>query len=161
MNDRAEQLARALELAPHPEGGRFRRVFTSEASVVRHAGGVSRPALSCIYYLLRRGEVSRWHRVAADEIWHWYEGGALTLYQVDPEFRECTRRRLGPFGADAWPSVAVPAGWWQAACPERDYVLAGCTVAPGFDYADFELLSDVPQALAALRLLAPERLDLV
>ena len=161
MNVRSEQLARSMELAPHPEGGRFRRVFTSEASVARCAGGASRPALTCIYYLLCDGEISRWHRVAADEIWHWYEGGPLTLYRIDPEFRECTRLRLGPFGVDARPSLAVPAGWWQAAWPEGDYVLAGCTVAPGFDYADFELLADVPQALSALRLLAPDRLDLV
>lgn len=143
MRGRAAELVRALGLEPHPEGGHFRQTFRSARSVVT-AGGDRRPALTHIWFLLAAGEHSRWHRVASDEVWHFHEGEPLELLTVAPGTGAVERRRLGPAGTDALPTLAVGAGTWQAARSLGAYVLASCDVAPGFEFADFALLAELP-----------------
>ena len=151
MSDRAEALIERLGLEPHPEGGHYRRVFTSEAQVHPTDGRPVRAALSAIYYLLASDEVSRWHRVASDEGWHHCEGAPLELYESDDEFTAVSVTRLGPLASDRAPFHTVRAGRWQAARSLGDYTLVACTVGPGFDFADFTLLADRPEAAALMR----------
>lgn len=146
---RAEELIACLGLSPHPEGGHFRELFRSETTVTAADGRV-RAALTTIYFLLRAGEVSRWHRVASDETWHFYEGEPLELWVADPDGGAPRCLRLGPVGDDARPAAVVPAGCWQAARPLGAYALVGCTVGPGFDFADFSFVD--PQSPVAARL---------
>jgi uncharacterized protein len=128
----AEIIAR-LELKPHPEGGHYRETFRD---VGVDAGGRARS--TAIYFLLARGERSHWHRVDAVEVWHYYAGSALTLQIADDNGRRDTR--LGPdLAAGEVPQAVVPAHAWQAAESTGDWTLVGCTVAPGFEFAGFEL----------------------
>ena len=128
----ADIMAR-LELKPHPEGGHYRETFR-DSSV--DTDGRSRS--TAIYFLLARGERSRWHRIDAVEVWHYYAGDALILRIAnDGATRSIT---LGPdIAAGDVPQAIVPAHAWQAAESSGDWTLVGCTVAPGFDFAAFEL----------------------
>lgn len=147
----AEAVAAALGLVPHPEGGAFAEVFRSPALVPHPEGGARRAAMTSIYFLLRAGEFSALHRVRSDETWHLYAGGALELALVHPDGRS-ERRVLGlDFAAGQRPQHTVPAHAWQAARPLAGvpWALCGCTVAPGFDFSDFEL----PARAALLELL--------
>ena len=122
-----------LGLQPHPEGGWYRETFRDEASA-------GRAASTAIFYLLEQGQVSAWHRVNdAVEVWHHYAGGPLLISLAPPDgpARDVT---LGiDLDAGQSPQVVVPTGWWQAARPLGDWTLVGCTVAPGFEFAAFEL----------------------
>jgi len=158
MHPRAVELIRNLVLHPHPEGGHFAEVFKSPRRVEREEGGGSRAALTTIYFLLAQGERSRWHRVASDEVWHYYEGDPLEL--VWEEAGEVRRVQLGPVAMGREPVAVVPAGSWQAARARGAYTLVGCTVAPGFEFADFVLLGDVPDEGARLRAKYPELAEL-
>ncbi len=151
MTGRAADLVRALGLMAHPEGGHFREVFRSSACV--HPGDErgERAALTTIYFLLAQGEVSCWHRVASDEVWHFYEGAELELWTADAEFREIQSTRLGSLTSGAQPVHVVPAHCWQAARSAGAYTLVGCSVGPGFDFQDFTLLRDRPQLTEVLR----------
>ena len=143
MNVRVNELISALALEPHPEGGYYREIFRSAVLIEPADGRGARAALTTIYYLLAAGQASRLHRVTSDEVWHLYEGGPLELIEFDPEFRELKRHRLAAAGEDSQaPVCTIPAGQWQAARPLGDYALVGCTVSPGFDFADFTLLAD-------------------
>lgn len=128
----ADEVIALLKLAPHPEGGHFRETF-------RDAPGADGRALStAIYFLLKTGELSRWHRIDAVEVWHWYAGVPLELLvSIDgaPE-----RHVLGPdIAAGARPQARVPAHTWQSAQSLGPWSLMGCTVAPGFEFSGFEL----------------------
>lgn len=125
----SQEVIRRMGLLPHPEGGFYRETFRSPATLVLPDGRV-RAASTAIYYLLNPGDHSAWHRVASDEVWHHYDGGALKLYRLGMD-----AVTLNP----ANPQAVVPAGVWQAAEPEGEAVLAGCTVAPGFEFEDFTL----------------------
>jgi predicted cupin superfamily sugar epimerase len=128
----ADIIAR-LELKPHPEGGHYRETFRDPGT---DANG--RSASTAIYFLLARGERSHWHRIDAVEIWHYYAGDALALQIADNNGRRSVR--LGPdLAAGEVPQAIVPAQAWQAAEAAGDWTLVGCTVAPGFDFATFEL----------------------
>ena len=155
MHPRAADLVETLGLAPHPEGGWYREVYRSSDAVTRD--GAARDALTTIYYLLAAGQLSRWHVVALDEVWHFHEGEPLELLTCDPRDGRVEVSRLGPVTADgARPLQVVPRGVWQAARPTGAYSLVGCTVAPGFDFADFQFLADLPEADAAFAgVLAP------
>jgi hypothetical protein len=144
---RARRLVEELGLAPHPEGGWYHEVYRSSGAV-RNAVGEPRPSLTTIYFLLSQGEVSRWHRVAADEVWHWYEGDPLDLYTIRDGERGWHHQRLGLMSGGAVPVAVVPAATWQAARSAGAYTLVGCTVAPGFTFADFTLARDDATALA-------------
>jgi uncharacterized protein len=122
-----------LGLTPHPEGGHYREMFRDQ----RKAAG-ERAASTAIYYLLARGERSHWHRVDAAEVWHFYGGDSLSLHIA--EDGRTTKHVLGmDLAAGARPQVVVPQGAWQSAQSLGAWTLAGCTVAPGFEFAGFEL----------------------
>ena len=128
-----EEVIRLLGLAPHPEGGFYRETFRAAAP------DGARAASTAIYYLLREGDVSAWHRTDADEIWHHYAGGPLEL-RLSADGRESTSVRIGAdLAAGERPQGVVPAGVWQSARPLGGWALAGCTVAPGFEFAGFEM----------------------
>jgi predicted cupin superfamily sugar epimerase len=130
---RAADVIDRLALAPHPEGGYYRETY-------RHTpaeGG--RGAATAIYYLLAAGQRSHWHRIDATEIWHWYAGAALAL-SLSESGGETTTLHLGvDLAAEQRPQAIVPAGTWQAAETLGDWTLVGCTVAPAFEFAGFEL----------------------
>jgi uncharacterized protein len=128
----ADIIAR-LQLRPHPEGGHYRETFRDSRT---DANG--RALSTAIYFLLRRGERSHWHRIDAVETWHYYAGAALTLGIAD-DAGQCNFV-LGPdLARGEVPQAIVPASAWQAAESTGDWTLVGCTVAPGFDFAKFEL----------------------
>lgn len=139
------------QLIEHPEGGRFREVFRSPRRV-RTASGTERSAVTHIYFALGAGESSRFHRVASDEVWNLYEGAGLRLYLWDEVSGDVEEWELSRDSGRY--CHAVPAGTWQAAVPLDGAVLVGCSVAPGFEFADFALLdagSDTGRHLAAIR----------
>jgi uncharacterized protein len=125
----AEEVVRRLGLCPHPEGGFYRETYRSGLTVDL-PDGRRRAVSTAIHYLLPAGSWSAWHRVASDEVWHHYDGGVLRLHLLGLGTRLLHRSD---------PQAVVPAGVWQAAEPADEAVLCGCTVAPGFDFADFEL----------------------
>lgn len=127
---------RPEELALHPEGGRFREVFRSSLQVMR-PDGAERAALTHIYFELRPGERSRFHRVTGDEVWNLYRG-ALKLHLWDGAGEP--RTMLLSADEERYCAV-VPGGVWQAAEPVGGGALVGCSVGPGFEFGDFELLS--------------------
>lgn len=156
---RVDELVRDLRLQPHPEGGWYREVFRSGLRVDCGLAVPERSASTAIYFLLAAGTHSRWHRVSPDEVWHHYEGGPLELFWF-AEGGAMNRGVLGPVGVGS-PVVVIPAGAWQAARPLAEYTLAGCTVAPGFEFADFQMMSDHPEVGAELGRLAPDLAGLV
>jgi predicted cupin superfamily sugar epimerase len=128
----AAEIVRLLALAPHPEGGHFRETFRDP----RTYGG--RAASTAIYFLLARGERSHWHRVDAAEVWHFYAGAPLSL-EIAAN-RQITQVMLGSdLTAGEVPQAVVPAGAWQAAESRGEWTLVGCTVAPAFQFEQFEL----------------------
>ena len=127
----ADEIIARYGLTPHPEGGHYREIYRASTE------GGGRGAVTSIYYLLRAGEVSCWHRIDAVEIWHYHAGAALRL-ALSPDGVAMASHRLG-IGEDAWPQVTVPVGVWQSARSEGAWTLVGCTVAPAFEFAGFEL----------------------
>lgn len=137
-------LAEALDLSPHPEGGWFRETYRSSVEFQPDGYDGPRSAATAIYYLLGRGEESRWHVVASDELWLWHHGGPLELSlggsEAEPMREPYTMLLGSDVDAGQQPQVLVPAGVWQAARPaSEESVLVTCVVAPGFDFADFRL----------------------
>lgn len=137
----AEAIVRRLDLEPHPEGGYYRETFRSLLTLggLPHPGG-TRSASTAIYYLLPAGDFSALHRVASDEVWHFYGGDPLELHTIDTSGFHAVHRLGADLAAGELPQLVVRAGVWQAAVPVGErYALCGCTVAPGFDFLDFEL----------------------
>jgi predicted cupin superfamily sugar epimerase len=154
---RAADLVRKLALQPHPEGGWYREIYRSPTRVETARG--SRSALTTIYYLLEQNQLSRWHVVQADELWHFYAGSPLDLLAYTPSTRKFERSVLGCVDAvepvetvqgvgatgageaGATSVSVIPTGVWQAARSLGEYSLVGCTVGPGFEFADFQFVS--------------------
>ena len=136
---------RKLALRPHPEGGHYRETYRAAERVP--AGGLPRrfsgprSCSTAIYFLLQGHEVSRLHRIKSDEIWHFYAGAPLTVHVIDTQGRYHAHPLGRKPNSEALPQIVVPAGAWFGATVDRarGYALVGCTVAPGFDFADFEL----------------------
>ena len=125
-----DHLIAALNLAPHPEGGWYRQTWQGPQTEGRASG-------TAIYFLLKAGERSHWHRVDADEIWLFHAGAPLVLSMG---LDTATDHILGPAVlAGQAPQLLVPKGHWQAARSTGDYTLVSCTVSPGFRFAGFEL----------------------
>lgn len=155
-DDRIRELIRELQLKPHPEGGYFREVYRSAVNVQPTDDRNLRTALTTIYFLLADGQMSRWHAVASDEAWHFYEGAPLELLLMNPDTWAVSRKQLGTFTKEQTPVSVVPAGHWQAARSTGPFSLAGCTVAPGFDFNDFRMLSDDPSEARNFKEKVPE-----
>jgi predicted cupin superfamily sugar epimerase len=133
MTVAAEDVIERLALRPHPEGGWFRETHQD-----RPAGG-GRGALSVIYYLLRAGERSVWHRIDAVEVWHFYDGAPLRL-RLSADGLGSREHLLGRDLAQGHaPHAVVPRGAWQSAVSLGAWSLVGCTVAPAFAFEGFEL----------------------
>tara|TARA_R100000027_G_scaffold29244_1_gene21279 strand:- start:13082 stop:13558 length:477 start_codon:yes stop_codon:yes gene_type:complete len=150
MKSRREQLG----LLAHPEGGAFRELYKSTSKVSPADERSQRCALTHIYFELAGKEVSRFHRVASDEIWHLYEGEGVALYQWTEGSDTIERIELG--GVDRPHCHLIPAGVWQAAAPLGDTVLVGCTVAPGFEFEDFLLIDPTGDTAESIRSIDPE-----
>jgi hypothetical protein len=156
-----------LNLLPHPEGGYFKENYRANHTLPRAALPRSfkgpRSVSTAIYFLLKRGQISRLHRIAADELWHHYAGGSLIIHGLTPQGRHI-QYKLGthPERGET-PQVMIPAGTWFGAnlAPRAAFALVGCTVAPGFDFADFEmgnastLLKAFPKHKAVINALCP------
>jgi uncharacterized protein len=134
----ARQIIAALSLQPHPEGGWYREFYRSTDGVTGVNG--ARSCITSIYYLLERHQISRWHVVDADEIWHFYRGAPLQLHAYDPASRLVVPHQL----SDSNPAAVIRRGVWQAAQILGDFTLVGCSVAPGFEFADFRFVADLP-----------------
>ena len=133
----SDDIIRLLGLQPHPEGGHYRETFRdAAASTAEDATG--RAYSTAIYFLLRAGEISRWHRVDAAEVWHWYAGAQLLLTVADASGRRDVRLGID-LAAGERPQAVVPAQAWQQARSLGAWTLVGCTVAPGFEFAGFEM----------------------
>jgi predicted cupin superfamily sugar epimerase len=129
----AADIITRLALQPHPEGGHYRETFRDTRLDLN-----GRSLSTAIYFLLARGERSHWHRIDAAEVWHYYAGDPLLLHIADGDGRRSIR--LGAtLAAGEVPQAVVPAQAWQAAESAGNWTLVGCTVAPGFDFATFEL----------------------
>jgi predicted cupin superfamily sugar epimerase len=150
-----------LGLAPHPEGGYFREFFRSVERVTPADGRGERAALTAIHFLLPSGAHSRWHEVRSDEQWTFVDGDTLELFVLVPGARAVERLRLGSPSEGLLPAAVVPAGAWQAARATGSHALVVCTVGPGFDFADFRLLAEVPGARERLAAAAPELVALL
>ncbi len=142
MSVDAEAIIAALNLQPHPEGGWYRQTWEAEAD------GAARPPGTAIYFLLRAGETSHWHRVDAAELWLWHAGGPLELRIAPDDAGPAVPHRLGPdIAAGERPQALVPTGHWQAARSLGDWALVSCVVCPGFRFEGFTLAApsfDIP-----------------
>jgi predicted cupin superfamily sugar epimerase len=138
----ADDLIRDLNLAPHPEGGWYRQTWVADTP--------DRPTGTCIYFLLKSGECSHWHRVDATEIWFWHAGAPLELRLSETDAGPAHRALLGPdFAAGQSPQIIVPTDHWQSARALGDWTLVSCTVSPGFRFEGFTLAApgfDIPDA---------------
>lgn len=140
MNTAADYIS-ALNLSRHPEGGWYREIYRSDLEIAVPWSADKRSAGTSIYFLLESPGFSSFHRIKSDELWHFYEGTAIEIIWIEPagNLYSCVLGRN--YGAGEKLQCVVPAGYWFAArvkVPES-YALAGCTVSPGFDFADFEL----------------------
>lgn len=150
MDREVKRLIDLLRLRPHPEGGFYRETYRSDLIIPadalpdRYRG--PRSVCTAIYYLLTAGEVSALHRVASDEIWHFYAGDPLELLILKGDEARLARLGNDPLSGEL-PQILVPAGAWQGAKVVEGgrWSLVGCTVAPGFEFEDFEL---APPSLA-------------
>lgn len=158
MSRRADELIAELGLLAHPEGGYYRQTFrgglplesAALADLADRADreAAPRPPLTSIYFLLRGGEPSRWHRLDADEVWSFHEGAPLRLYIAGPEVPPSQLAGVQPqpqllgldLAAGQRPQLVVPKGAYQRAESAGDYTLVGCAMGPGFSAAGFELL---------------------
>jgi predicted cupin superfamily sugar epimerase len=128
----ADEIIDRLGLQPHPEGGCYIETFRDVP------GPDGRAASTAIYYLLRAGEVSHWHRIDAVEVWHIYAGAPLELRLSSGTGSECLTLGANILAGER-PQGIVPVGTWQSARSLGDWTLVGCTVAPGFSFAGFEM----------------------
>ncbi len=134
MTETAASLIRRLQLIPHPEGGYYRETYRSDVTVhLPEIFSGPRSAATGIYYLLEKRDFSAFHRIKSDEMWHFYAGDPIRVHVLNQDAYECIELGTGLYQA------VVPAGAWFAAESTGAFSLVGCTVAPGFDFADFEM----------------------
>lgn len=131
----AEEIITKLQLMPHPEGGWYRQTWVAPCD----QRSESRPTGTCIYFLLREGEASHWHRVDATEIWLFHAGAPLILSLAENTSGPAQDHLLTPDLTQGQPQIIVPQGHWQAARTTGAYTLVSCTVSPGFQFQGFEL----------------------
>jgi predicted cupin superfamily sugar epimerase len=144
MTSVADTLIKRLALIPHPEGGYYRETYRSgilfDAGVVSKSFSGQRCCSTAIYFLLQGIDFSAFHRIKADEIWHFYSGSPLTVHIIEPDgaFRELHLGSDGTGGQEF--QAVVPGGrWFASSLRNGGYALVGCTTAPGFEFLDFEM----------------------
>lgn len=142
-----------INLIEHPEGGRFREVYRSSNTISMKDGSI-KSAVTHIYFSLESGEVSRFHKVASDEIWNLYQGPGIYLYTWDGSKRPPIFTELST--SNNCFCHVIPAGIWQAAEPISEKVLVGCSVSPGFEFSDFELMVSNSKEAELLISISPE-----
>jgi predicted cupin superfamily sugar epimerase len=147
MSISISQIIERLNLEPHPEGGYFRETYRSSGKIQQDSLGPGFEGLrnysTCIYFLLTSNDFSAFHRIKQDEIWHFYDGSPIRLHVINPS-GAYTQHLIGrELAKGETPQLVVPAGCWFAAEVEGQniYSLVGCTVSPGFDFRDFEMIS--------------------
>ena len=128
----ADQIIAMLNLTPHPEGGHYRQTWVDTDST-------GRPSGTCIYFLLKEGEASHWHRVDATEVWLYHAGAPLVLSMAETDQGPKTDHLLTPDLSQGEPQRIVPKHHWQAARTTGAYTLVSCTVSPGFHFEGFTL----------------------
>ena len=129
----ADEVIRLLQLEAHPEGGYYRETFRDSKKIGE------RSASTAIYFLLKQGEISRWHRIDSVEVWHWYGGDPIRLQIRDADGPVETVLLGNDLLKSERPQAIVPAHAWQTAETLGAWTLVGCTVAPGFEFAGFQL----------------------
>jgi predicted cupin superfamily sugar epimerase len=153
------ELIRRLRLEPHPEGGYFREMYRAGGNVARESETQLRSASTAIYFLLCDNAHSAWHRIRSDEVWHFYAGDPVDVHVLDADGALITHR-LGNALADpdaAFQAVVKAGDWFAAECRDADgAALVGCTVAPGFEFGEFELA-----AAGALEARYPQHRELI
>lgn len=136
-----DQIIEHLQLVPHPEGGHYRQTWAAD--------NTGRPTGTAIYFLLKEGEQSHWHKVDAAEIWLFHAGAPLILSLSETAAGPARNHVLGPDLHTGSPQIIVPKDHWQAARSTGDYTLVSCIVSPGFQFEGFELAPtgfDIPRA---------------
>ena len=136
----ADDIIAHLGLQPHPEGGHYRQTWADDTAP--RANG------TCIYFLLKAGESSHWHKVDAAEIWHYYAGAPLILSLSETDKGPAIDHLLTPDLSQGAPQIVVPPHHWQAARTTGEWTLVGCTVSPGFQFEGFALAEpgfDIPR----------------
>lgn len=145
VEKKIQSLVDSLELLPHPEGGYYKEVYRSANTIVKSAlenrFKGDRSYCTSIYFLLTSDNFSGFHRIQQDEIWNFYEGSPLLVHVIDKEGAYTCHEIGMDVSNDLFPQLVVPAGAWFASSVKNkeDYSFVGCTVAPGFDFEDFEL----------------------
>lgn len=137
----ADDYVRELRLQAHPEGGWYAEVFRSEMKILPHGFSGERAASTAIYFLLEQGQFSALHRIKSDETWHFYDGAALEIIEIDLAGNLISTMLGRNLLQGEQLCYTVKAGHWFGSRPAQDsaFSLVGCTVAPGFDFADFEM----------------------
>ncbi|AXG70985.1 hypothetical protein KORDIASMS9_03240 [Kordia sp. SMS9] len=162
MNPAINKLVQNLQLLPHPEGGFYKEVYRSKTMIPKEALPANfsgdRSYCTSIYFLLTSENFSAFHRIKQDEIWHFYGGSSLSVHVMDAS-GTYTEYKVGmDFDNGEQPQLVVPAGcWFASSVAKKDsYAFVGCTVAPGFDFDDFELADR-----AALQEEYPQHSDII
>lgn len=133
------------QLEPHPEGGYYKRTYTAKTLLDKESLGAffegNRVISSAIYYLLSEGAFSAFHRIKSDELWHFYNGVALNIHVLHPNGRYELKKLGSAISNGESFQLTIEAGCWFASVPDKPdgFSFVGCTVSPGFDFADFEL----------------------
>ncbi|MEW6087648.1 MAG: cupin domain-containing protein [bacterium] len=143
----SEEIIKKYKLQKHPEGGWYREIIRSENLI--QFNGKKRNAVTSIYFLLTKNEISRWHKVDADEIWIFLDGDSLELHKADLKKKRYSVEELNPENRQ----VLVNTGVWQAARSKGNFSFAACVVAPGFEFEGFKLLdNNAPESEKILKL---------
>ena len=145
MNEKTKYYIKKLDLIKHPEGGYFKEIYRANEMyyVDQPKKTIKRNASTSIYFLLDGSQVSKFHRLKSDELWHFYDGSAIKLYVIN-EAGEFSTFLLGnDLASGEVFQVVIRKNSWFAAevMDKKSYSLIGCTVSPGFDFTDFELAS--------------------
>ena len=136
MNDKVEKLIQSLNLSPHSEGGYFRETYRStETAYISPKYQGLRNLNTAIYYLLTKNDISKFHKLKCDEMWHYYDGGILSVYILNRQ----GKLEVIELGNGNFQVLVKKEQWFAARVTQGEYVLCGCTTAPGFEYSDFEV----------------------
>ncbi|MBW1849525.1 MAG: cupin domain-containing protein [Deltaproteobacteria bacterium] len=156
MMNRAKELIELFQLSKHPEGGYFREVYRSEKKGKIDSYGNERNWMTDIFFLLTENDISRFHRLKHDEIWHFYEGSPITLTEIHQDSLDINTVTLGQPAPLLTYTYCVKGNNWQSAYSRGPYSFIGCTVGPGFEFEDFEMMAQCKEVKAAVLSKYPE-----